>query len=137
MKKESSEDLQLMANSGHVTIIGIVTGRQRPSTASGVTFVTLEDEYGMVNVIVWRDLAERYRPALMQSKLLQVKGKLENQTGVKHLIAGHLKDRSDLLDGLDVRSRGFHLTTAHDVLRDKLGRDFLHGMSDYKPTYHG
>lgn len=47
--------------------------------------------YGMVNVFVWRDLAERYRPALMQSKLLHVKGKLEDQAGVKHLIAGHLK----------------------------------------------
>lgn len=108
MRAKSSRDLGRVEDGKHVTVIGIVTGRQRPSTASGVTFVTLEDEYGMVNVVVWRDLAEQYRPALMGSKLLQVKGKLEDQSGVRHLIAGHLKDRSDLLDGLDVRSRNFH-----------------------------
>ncbi len=65
-----------MGNCQHVTVIGIVTGRQRPSTASGVTFVTLEDEFGMVSVIVWRDLAEQYRSALVHSKLLQVKGQV-------------------------------------------------------------
>ena len=108
MRAKSSLDLLEMGDRNHVTVIGIVTGRQRPSTASGVTFVTLEDEFGMVNVIVWRDLAEQYRSALMHSKLLQVKGKLEDQDGVMHLIAGHLADRSDLLDGLDVRSRNFH-----------------------------
>lgn len=61
----------------------------------------------MVNVVVWSDLAERYRPALMQSQLLQVKDKLEDLAGVRHLIAGHLQDRSDLLKGLEVRSRNF------------------------------
>ncbi|UUY07718.1 error-prone DNA polymerase [Pseudomonas sp. J452] len=108
MRAKSSRDLGHVEDGKHVTVIGIVTGRQRPSTASGVTFVTLEDEYGMVNVVVWRDLAERYRPALIGAKLLQVKGSLEDQAGVRHLIAGHLEDRSDLLDGLDVRSRNFH-----------------------------
>ncbi|MGM3386875.1 error-prone DNA polymerase [Stutzerimonas stutzeri] len=108
MRARSSRDLADSVHGQFITVIGIVTGRQRPSTASGVTFVTLEDEYGMVNVVVWRDLAERYRSALMQSQLLQVKGKLEDQAGVRHLIAGHLLDRSDLLEGLDVRSRNFH-----------------------------
>jgi len=82
VRAKSSRDLGSVEDGKHVTVIGIVTGRQRPSTASGVTFVTLEDEYGMVNVVVWRDLAEQYRPALMGSKLLQVKGKLEDQSGV-------------------------------------------------------
>ncbi|OLU16678.1 error-prone DNA polymerase [Pseudomonas sp. PA1(2017)] len=108
MRAKSSQDLREMGDCNHVTVIGIVTGRQRPSTASGVTFVTLEDEFGMTNVIVWKDLAEQYRSALVHSKLLQVKGKLEDQEGVVHLIAGHLADRSDLLEGLDVRSRNFH-----------------------------
>ncbi|WP_415755588.1 error-prone DNA polymerase [Pseudomonas leptonychotis] len=108
MRAKSSRDLREIGDCNHVTVFGIVTGRQRPSTASGVTFVTLEDEFGMINVIVWRDLAEQYRLALLHSKLLQVKGKLEDESGVMHLIAGHLKDRSDLLEGLDVRSRNFH-----------------------------
>lgn len=108
MRAKSSYDLLSMSDCKHVMVIGIVTGRQRPSTASGVTFLTLEDEFGMVNVVVWRDLAEQYRAALMNAKLLQVKGSLEDQEGVRHLIAGHLMDRSDLLAGLDVRSRNFH-----------------------------
>lgn len=107
MRAKSSRDLREMGDCNHVTVIGIVTGRQRPSTASGVTFVTLEDEFGMINVIVWKDLAEEYRSALVHSKLLQVKGKLEDQEGVVHLIASYLADRSDLLEGLDVRSRNF------------------------------
>lgn len=108
MRAKSSQELLEIGDCNHITVVGLVTGRQRPSTASGVTFVTLEDEFGMINVIVWRDLAEQYRPALINSKLLQVKGKLEDQSGVVHVIAGHLQDRSDLLEGLDVRSRNFH-----------------------------
>ncbi|MCQ9422966.1 error-prone DNA polymerase [Pseudomonas sp. LJDD11] len=108
LRARSSRDLSHTEPSSHVTVIGIVTGRQRPGTASGVTFVTLEDEFGMINVLVWRDLAERYRTALVHSRLLQVKGRLEVESGVRHLIAGHLLDRSDLLEGLDVRSRDFH-----------------------------
>ncbi|MCZ4328328.1 OB-fold nucleic acid binding domain-containing protein, partial [Brachybacterium paraconglomeratum] len=76
------QDLREIGDCNHVTVFGIVTGKQRPSTASGVTFVTLEDEFGMINVIVWRDLAEQYRLALLHSKLLQVKGKLEDESGV-------------------------------------------------------
>ncbi len=89
-------------------VVGLVTGRQRPGTASGVTFVTLEDEFGMVNVVVWRDLAERQRRVLVGSQLMQVKGRLERVGEVSHVIAGHLQDMTPLLHGLDVRSRDFH-----------------------------
>ncbi|GGJ86843.1 error-prone DNA polymerase [Pseudomonas matsuisoli] len=108
IRAKSSRDFADLRHGQHIKVIGIVTGRQRPSTAAGVTFVTLEDEYGMVNVIVWRDLAERQRSALMHSRLLQVKGRYEDKAGVRHLIAGHLQDVSEMLDGLDVRSRDFH-----------------------------
>jgi error-prone DNA polymerase len=74
-------------------VTGLVTGRQRPGTASGVTFVTLEDETGMVNVIVWRDLAERQRKELLRSSLLTVYGTLEREGEVVHLIAGRLATR--------------------------------------------
>ncbi|NBA96586.1 error-prone DNA polymerase [Pseudomonas sp. R5(2019)] len=90
-----------------VSVAGLVTGRQRPQTASGVTFVTLEDEHGMVNVVVWRDLAERQRRVLVGARLLQVFGKLECEGSVRHLIARRLHDLTPLLDGLDVRSRDF------------------------------
>jgi error-prone DNA polymerase len=89
-------------------VTGLVTGRQRPGTASGVTFVTLEDETGMVNVIVWRDLAERQRKELLRSSLLTVYGTLEREGEVVHLIAGRLRDRTPLLGNLLTRSRDFH-----------------------------
>lgn len=90
-----------------VSVAGLVIGRQRPQTASGVVFVTLEDEFGLINVVVWQHLAERQRPVLLQSQLLQVDGHLESAHGVRHVIAGRLRDLSALLAGLDVRSRDF------------------------------
>ena len=89
-------------------VTGLVTGRQRPGTASGVTFVTLEDETGMINVIVWRDLAEKQRRELLRANLLTVYGQLERQGEVIHLIAGKLRDQSMLLGKLMTKSRDFH-----------------------------
>lgn len=104
----SSAELDGLAHGDSVAVAGIVVGRQRPQTASGVTFVTLEDEHGMLNVVVWRELAERQRRALVGSQLLKVSGQLEQENGVRHLIARRLEDVSQLLQGLDVRSRDFH-----------------------------
>ncbi|PZW77280.1 DnaE-like error-prone DNA polymerase [Pseudomonas sp. 2848] len=104
----SSRELTGVEHGDSIAVAGIVVGRQRPQTASGVTFVTLEDEHGMVNVVVWRDLAERQRRELVGSKLLKVSGRLEQESGVRHLIARRLEDISPLLQGLDVRSRDFH-----------------------------
>jgi error-prone DNA polymerase len=104
----SSSELADLEHGDHVAVAGLVVGRQRPQTASGVTFVTLEDESGMVNVVVWRELAERQRRALVGSQLLKVSGRLEQENGVRHLIARKLEDVSPLLLGLDVRSRDFH-----------------------------
>jgi error-prone DNA polymerase len=87
---------------------GLVIGRQRPGTASGVTFITLEDETGQINVVVWRDLGERQRRELLGSRLLAVYGVLERQGEVAHLIAGHLKDLTPLLGDLVTHSRDFH-----------------------------
>jgi len=104
----SSRELAGVEHGDAVAVAGLVVGRQRPQTASGVTFVTLEDEFGMVNVVVWRELAERQRRALVGSQLLKVSGRLEQENGVRHLIARRLEDVSPLLQGLDVRSRDFH-----------------------------
>ncbi|MHA6194201.1 error-prone DNA polymerase [Pseudomonas wadenswilerensis] len=104
----SSRALDDVEHGDSISVAGLVVGRQRPQTASGVTFVTLEDEFGMLNVVVWRDLAERRRRVLVGSKLMQVRGKLEFADGVRHLIARRLEDLSPLLSGLDVRSRDFH-----------------------------
>jgi error-prone DNA polymerase len=87
---------------------GIVIGRQRPDTASGVIFVTLEDETGMINVVVWRAVAEQQRQALLGSQLLAVHGVIERQGDVIHLVAGKLVDHTPLLGRLVARSRDFH-----------------------------
>ncbi len=87
---------------------GIVVGRQRPDTASGVVFVTLEDETGATNVIVWRDLGDRQRRELLGARLLAVYGRVEREGPVVHLIAGRLVDLSPLLGELPTRSRDFH-----------------------------
>jgi error-prone DNA polymerase len=87
---------------------GLVIGRQRPDTASGVIFVTLEDETGMVNVVVWRTVSESQRRELLGSHLMAVHGVIERQGEVVHLVAGRLVDHSHLLGGLLTRSRDFH-----------------------------
>jgi error-prone DNA polymerase len=87
---------------------GLVTCRQRPGTASGVVFVTLEDETGVANVIVHADLVERQRRELIGARLLGVYGQLQREGEVVHLIARRLVDHSDLLGSLVTRSRDFH-----------------------------
>ncbi len=104
----SSRELLALEHGRNTRVAGLAVGRQRPQTASGVIFVTLEDEFGMVNVVVWHDLAERQRRVLLSSQLLQVEGRMESVDGVRHLIARRLSDLTPLLSGLDVRSRDFH-----------------------------
>jgi error-prone DNA polymerase len=86
---------------------GIVTVRQRPATAKGTVFVTLEDETGTVNVIVWPALVERQRQELLQSSLLGVYGIWQTDNSVNHLIAKRLVDLTDLLGSLQTESRDF------------------------------
>jgi error-prone DNA polymerase len=87
---------------------GLVITRQRPSSASGVTFVTLEDETGYLNLVVWESLAQSARRALLGSALLGVVGKVQKESGVLHVIAERLFDRSELLGKLVTHSRDFH-----------------------------
>ena len=103
-----SRELATLPHGSKVRHAGLVTSRQRPSTANGTTFLTLEDEDGLVNVIVWRDLLQRQRRVLLDARLLAVDGRLESAEGVRHLIAERLLDLTGLLEGLATRSRDFH-----------------------------
>ena len=91
-----------------VRVAGLVTCRQRPGTASGVIFITLEDETGQINVVVWRGVSEKQRRPLLAASLLGVHGVLEREGAVTHLIAGKLVDYSALLGSLVTNSRDFH-----------------------------
>ena len=102
-----SRTLRERPHHSYARVAGMVTMRQCPETASGVTFLTIEDEHGMVNVIVWRDVADTHRRVLLESHLLGIDGRWEAVYGVCLLIASRLLDMSKLLGGLDVRSRDF------------------------------
>src|SRR3990167_6454132 len=91
-----------------VRACGIVTGRQQPETSKGVVFVTLEDETGVVQVIVWKALRERQRNALVRSRLMAVHGVWQREGEVCNLIAGHLEDLTPLLGRLATERRAFH-----------------------------
>jgi len=101
-------DLASIGNNRFVRIAGLVTCRQRPGSASGVLFLTLEDETGNSNVVVWKRTQEQFRQALMSGKLLLINGTVETKDDVIHVIAGGLYDYSHELEALLVKSRNFH-----------------------------
>ncbi len=105
---KTSADLHQIHHGGFIRIAGLVTGRQRPGSAKGVLFLTLEDEFGNTNVVVWKNVQARYRNLLLASKLLIVNGTVETDNNVIHVIAGKLVDLSESLIGFNVKSRDFH-----------------------------
>jgi len=104
----TAADLRALANGSTARAAGIVTCRQRPGTAGGVMFVTLEDETGYVNVVVWQQLVDRQRRELLHSSLLGVEGVVQKEGDVVHLIAHRVTDHSALLGRLATTSRNFH-----------------------------
>ncbi|MEH6628648.1 MAG: error-prone DNA polymerase [Motiliproteus sp.] len=100
-------ELQRYRHGQLVKVAGLVTNRQRPRTASGVTFVTLEDESGAINLVVWRATAQAQRHALLTARILKVSGIMEKQGGVIHVIAGRLTDISEHWQAIKVKSRDF------------------------------
>ena len=104
----TAAEIRRLPHGSFARACGIVTGRQRPDTASGVVFVTLEDETGYVNVVVWRDLGERQRRELLGARLMAVHGVIEREGEVVHLVARRLVDASAALGRLVTRSRDFH-----------------------------
>jgi error-prone DNA polymerase len=103
-----AQELWEKPNGLFVTTAGLVITRQRPGSANGVTFVTMEDETGHVNLIVWERVATAQRAALLESRLLEVRGKLQREGDVLHVIAQRLTNLSALLGDLVVTSRNFH-----------------------------
>lgn len=93
---------------GHpVRVAGMVLVRQRPSTARGITFMTLEDETGIVNLVIRPDVWKRWRSAALNAVLLLAVGRLQKQQGVIHVVPFRLEDLSDRLAGLNSSSRDF------------------------------
>ena len=95
-------------NGRRLRCAGLVTVRQQPGTAKGVIFVTLEDETGQVNVVVWSKIAQAQHRVLLESSVMAVDGRLQISDGVHHLIAERLHDYSALLPDMGFASRDFH-----------------------------
>ncbi|HSV70215.1 MAG TPA: error-prone DNA polymerase [Methylibium sp.] len=105
----NAQELGALHDGASARACGIVVMRQQPETAKGTIFVTLEDETGAVNVIVWQRVREQYRQALLASRLLAVAGRWQRTPeGVMHLVARHLEDLTPWLGRLGTSSRDFH-----------------------------
>jgi len=90
-------DLKSRKNRSTINLAGVVLIRQRPGSAKGVVFITLEDETGVANLVIWPDAFEKYRKVVMSARLIEVRGRVEADEGVIHVIAAHLVDATDQL----------------------------------------
>ena len=102
-----AESLKILPNGGPVRVAGIVLVRQRPGTAKGITFVTLEDETGQANLIIRPDVWKKYRTAAHGATLLLAQGRLQRHGSVIHVLVAQLADYSPHLSGLESVSRDF------------------------------
>ncbi|MDX2266225.1 MAG: hypothetical protein NW215_14790 [Hyphomicrobiales bacterium] len=112
-------DLAVIEKGQTVQVSGIVLVRQRPGSAKGVVFATLEDETGVANIIIWPDIFDRFRRVVLGSRLLGVRGKLQKESGVIHVVAVSLIDLSPHLETLSdaVPPSGDFLANADEVRR--------------------
>ena len=104
----TAEEVTAARHGQWIRTSGLITCRQRPATASGVLFMTLEDETGYVNLVIWNDLVEKNRRPLLGSRLLAVGGQVQKQGLVVHVLAKRFEDLSLLLGQLSIASHDFH-----------------------------
>tara|TARA_R110002110_G_scaffold260260_4_gene476024 strand:+ start:64 stop:3468 length:3405 start_codon:yes stop_codon:yes gene_type:complete len=114
-----ARELRERPNNQRLTTVGLILVRQRPGTANGVIFLTLEDETGVANVIIWPDVFERLRKVVLSSRLVKITGRLQRQGIVTHLIAEDIVDLSDRLDALGDGSDSSADEIKYDVPPDR------------------
>jgi error-prone DNA polymerase len=109
---QRNEALRVTASGARATVSGLVTCRQRPGSANGVIFMTIEDESAIANIIVWPKVFERLRPVVLGARYVSVRGKVQEECGVIHVVAEHIEDLTHLLGRL----------TEHGMELDDLAR---------------
>ncbi len=107
MKIARADDLRVLPKNCPVAVAGVVLVRQRPGTAKGITFVTLEDETGVANLIIRADVWKRFRSVALRANILLVRGRLQREGRVIHVLASYLEDLSTRLTELASKSRNF------------------------------
>ena len=112
-----------------VVVAGLVLVRQRPGTAKGVIFVTLEDETGVVNVVIWAKIYEKYRRQIIAGRLLRVTGRVQRESQVCHVVAEHIEDISDMLDALALGAPPIDPTGPTDEAKRPVDRPPKRGLN--------
>jgi error-prone DNA polymerase len=119
-----SGQLADMTSGRQAQVAGIVLVRQRPGSAKGVVFATLEDETGVANIIIWPKVFDQFRRVVLGSRLLGVRGKLQKESGVIHVVAATMIDLSPYLERLSqALPRGSHFTANADEVRRPVNED--------------
>ena len=120
-------------NGARVTVAGLVIVRQRPGSAKGVIFVTLEDETGIANIVIWAKIYERFRRQVIAARLMRVTGRIQREGQVIHVVADLVEDISPLLDELTRSDRKLNGAEAHaDEVRRPVSDNRAPG-SGHKP----
>jgi error-prone DNA polymerase len=120
MKKQGFMDTRALLDSRNwqkVKMAGLVLIRQKPGTAKGVCFITIEDELGVANLVVWPKVMEQFRKVVMQSRLLAIEGHVQRDVDIIHVIATTLTDRTDALLRLAPEGLRPVLSHADEVVR--------------------
>ena len=128
-----NDALSRTSSGRRVTVAGIVLIRQRPGTAKGVIFMTLEDETGIANTIVWPKVFETFRPVVLGARLVSVTGKLQNEKGVIHVVADQIEDLTPLLSRLSEHGASIEsLARCDEVKRPDPGNRSAKNRTDHR-----
>ena len=125
----SAADLRHLRDGRRVTVPGLILVRQRPGSAKGIMFITLEDETGIANIVVWASVFEENRALILAARMLAIRGRVQREGEVIHVIAERLEDLSPLLASLGRAEDGF-------PLRSGRGDEAKHGGAP-DPREHG
>jgi DNA polymerase III alpha subunit len=123
-----NEELRTRQSGSRVRVSGMVTIRQRPGSAEGVVFMTIEDETAIANIIVWPSMFERFRPVILGARYIMVEGPLQHESGVIHVVADRMEDLTPLLKRLaegppiETLSRSDHVKHGGEDQREKGSR---------------
>ena len=122
-------ELAEVRDGAQVTVAGLVLVRQKPGSAKGVMFITIEDETGIANLIVWPKLFEQQRQIILTAGMMGCSGRVQREGGLTHVIASRLTDLSDLLHSVGGRDQAFPLATGRDdAARHGSGPDARDGI---------
>ena len=109
----SAQDVKALKDGARITAAGVVLVRQRPGSAKGVVFLTVEDETGIVNSVVWPKVLEAYRRVVMGARLILIEGRIQRHEDIIHLVAERLEDRTPWLLALSEEAESFKAPIAH------------------------